>query len=136
MELVAFQVEEEFAFLESFVRLFKRLPDPAIPHDNGAGPVVALGNDAFEVAVLERVVLDFDGQALVRRVGGRSFGNGPGFEHPVHLQPQIPVQARRIVHMHNQQAALLGPGLGDEPARLGRAIERSFRTILRERVGG
>jgi hypothetical protein len=31
---------------------------------------------------------------------------------------------------------LLRAGLGDELARLGRAIKRSFRAILREGVGG
>jgi hypothetical protein len=44
-----------------------RFPGAAIPYDDGAAAVLALGNRSFEGAVFERVVLDLDGEALPSR---------------------------------------------------------------------
>ena len=47
------------------VRRIGHAVDAAVPHDHLAGAIVALGNDAFEVAVLDRMVLDHHGEPLV-----------------------------------------------------------------------
>src|SRR6185295_4553908 len=76
-ELVALQVEQQLALLESLMRVLERLPDAAVPDDDGARAVVAFRNHALEVAVLERVILDFHGEPFVGGIGGGSFWNGP-----------------------------------------------------------
>ena len=95
------------------MRVLERLPHAAVPYDHGAGAVVALRDDSLEVAVLERVIFDFDRQAFVGGIGGWPFWNGPGPEDAVHLEAQVPMQARRVMHVHNQQTARLGRRPGD-----------------------
>ena len=113
MQLIALQLEQQFSFFQPFVRIFERHPHAAIPHNHRAGAVIPLRDDSFEVAVLEWVVFHFDGEAFVGGIGGRSLGNGPRFEDAVHLEPQIPMQSRCIVHVHDEQAALARDGLGN-----------------------
>src|SRR5207237_10123497 len=85
--------------------VLERHPAPAVPHDHGAGPVVALGDDAFEVAVLERMVLHVDGETLVGPVGRGALRNGPGPEHAVRLEAQVPMEPPGGVQMADEQAA-------------------------------
>jgi hypothetical protein len=68
VELVAFELEEEFPFLESLAPILERNPFTAIPDDDAAGAVVASRDHTLEVAVLQRMVLDFHGEALVVHV--------------------------------------------------------------------
>ncbi len=77
VKLVAAQLEEELAFGESLAPILERDPFAAIPHDHAARAVVALGNDALEVAVFERVILDLHGETLVFRVVRRPFRHRP-----------------------------------------------------------
>ena len=44
------------------------LPVATVPKLNRATAILALGNRALEIAIWQRVILDLDGQALVRRV--------------------------------------------------------------------
>ena len=69
------------------------LPRAAVPEHDGAAAVLALGDDAFEAAVLERVVLDLHREALVRRVEARPLGHGPALQDAVELQAEVVVQA-------------------------------------------
>jgi len=52
------------------------------------------------------VVLDLDGEPLVMWVEGRPFGNSPGFEDTVQLQPQVVVQSRGIVLLDDEAPAV------------------------------
>ena len=134
-QLVALQVEKQFPRFESLVRVLERLPHAAVPYDHGAGAVVALRDDSLEVAVLERVIFDFDRQAFVGGIGRGALGNRPRSEDAVHFETQIPVQPRGVVHVHDQQATLLRTRLGDQAPGLGSLIERALGAILRQRIG-
>ena len=68
-------------------------PEAAVPQHDRAAAVLALGDRAFEVAVVERVVLDLDRQPLVGGVERRALGHRPGLEHAVVLEAEIVVQA-------------------------------------------
>ena len=57
------------------------------------GPVLATGNLAFEVEVLDRVILGGGSEAVVPRRLGQALRERPGGEHAVVLEAQIPVQA-------------------------------------------
>ena len=54
-----------------------RLPGAPVPDDDVAGAVLLGGDDALEVEVLDRVVLDVDGHPPDGRVEGRALGHGP-----------------------------------------------------------
>ena len=113
MKLVALQVEEQLPLFEPLLGIFEGLPDPAIPHHHRTGAVVAFRNDAFEIAVLERVILDFDGEPLVGGIGGWPLRHCPRPEDAIHLEAQIPVQTRRVVHVDDEQPTRFGRRLGD-----------------------
>ena len=61
----------------------------AVPQLDGAAAVLALGDRALEVAIIQRMVFDFHGQALVMRIERRALGHGPGFEYPVEFEAEI-----------------------------------------------
>src|SRR5258708_37153932 len=64
----------------------RRLPGAVIPQEDGAAAILALGDDAFEPAIVERMVLDMHGQALLAGVEARSLGNRPALQDPVSLE--------------------------------------------------
>src|SRR6185503_7910183 len=63
-QLVALEREEELSLPEPFLDVLEGLPAALVPDDDGAGSVVSSGDDPLEVRVLDRMVLDLDGQAL------------------------------------------------------------------------
>ena len=77
----------------------------AVPDDDRAGAVVAWRDHALEVGVLDRVVLDVDGQALLFRAHRRPLRHRPALEHPVHLEAQVVVEAPRRVLLDDEQSA-------------------------------
>ena len=83
----------------------QRRPDAAIPDDDVAGAVVARRDRAFEVRVLERVIFDQRGEALVRGIGGRTFGYGPRTQRAVDLEAHVEVQVSRAVLLDDEHAA-------------------------------
>ncbi len=111
-QFVAAELEQQLPFFQTFVWVFERNPHAAVPDDDGAGAVIPFGNHALEVAVLERVVFDADGETLIGWICGRTFGDRPRHEHAVHFETQIPMQPRRIVHVHDQQAPGFRRGFG------------------------
>ena len=69
----------------------QRLPGALVPQHHDAG-AVAVGDDAFECAVLDGMILDVHRQPLVRRIDGRAFGHGPRQQDAVVLEAQVVVQ--------------------------------------------
>jgi len=55
---------------------------------------LALRNSPFEVAVVERVIFDLDGEALIMRIDRRTLGDGPRLQSAVKFEPEIIVKAR------------------------------------------
>src|SRR5438067_179213 len=70
-----------------------RRPRPAIPHDDAARAVIALGDIAFERAVIDRMILDMHREPLHRWIEARALGHGPRFERAVEFEPEVVVQA-------------------------------------------
>src|SRR5688572_19308293 len=92
LEPLAVELEGELSCLEALVRIAHGLPRAAVPEHDGAPPVLAHGDRAFKLAVLDRVVLDLDGEALVGGVEARTLGHGPALEHAVELEAKVVVQ--------------------------------------------
>jgi hypothetical protein len=65
VKLVALELEEELPLLQARLPVLDRHPFAAVPDDDPAGAVVAFGDHALEVAVVERVILDAHGEPLV-----------------------------------------------------------------------
>jgi hypothetical protein len=48
-----------------------------IPDEDRASSIVSRGDDALEISIFEGMILHHDGEPFVRRIYGRSLGNGP-----------------------------------------------------------
>src|SRR6476620_292585 len=66
-ELLAFQSKIQLALVVRLLRVVA-IPESAIPHHHRAAAVLALRNGAFEVAVVQRMVLDLYREPLVAGV--------------------------------------------------------------------
>src|SRR5690606_28932645 len=91
---------------QAFMRIAEGLPGGLIPEHYGTAPVFAFGNGAFEPTIIEGMILDMDRQALVGGVGRGSLGDGPALEHTVEFEPEIIVEPRRVVFLHDKAQTL------------------------------
>src|SRR5438045_5151803 len=62
---------------------------------------VAVGDDTVEGEVLERVVLGVHREPALAALKRRPLRYRPRREHAVHLQTHVPMEARRVVAMHD-----------------------------------
>ena len=76
MQLVAVQGEFQVALLEAALGIIG-FPGAAIPQHDGAAAILIFRNGAFEIAVIERMVLDLDRESLVVRVERRATRHRP-----------------------------------------------------------
>src|SRR3978361_2511613 len=70
-----------------------------IPYYHGACPI-ATGNNAFEIAVIVRMIFDHHRKTLNRWIRRWSLGYRPTFQDPFHFQPEIIVEVRGIMFLH------------------------------------
>ena len=108
-QLLAVQVEVQVARLGRGDRVgaVGDRPRAPVPHDHVAAAVLARGDDAFEVEVVERVVLDVHRHALRVGIERRSLRHRPAQQHPAGLEPEVVVQARGPVALHDEPMAVL-----------------------------
>ena len=107
VELLAVEPELEAPFLVGRARVVADgRPGAAVPEQHGAAAVLPLGDDPLEAAVVDRVVLDVDGQPLLAGVEARPLGHGPAPQHALHLQPEVVVQAGRGVFLDDEGVPL------------------------------
>ena len=76
------------------------------------------------------MIFHLHGQALVGGIERRALGHGPRFQHAVHLQAKVVVQARGAVLLHHEAPLL---ALADLRRRLGRLLEIAFPFVFFER---
>ena len=105
VQLVSLELEQELSLFESLAPILQRDPLAAVPDDDAPGTVVPGRNDALEVSVLERMVLDFHGEALVGDVVRRAPRDGPGSEHAVHFDAEVEVELAGRVLVDDEEAA-------------------------------
>ena len=132
MQSLALEDELELALGQGLQRIGTVLgrPETAVPHLDRAAAILAHGNDALEVTVVERVVFHFDGQALVGRIEGRSLGDRPGLEDSVGLEPQIVMKASGVMLL-DDVAQPVRAWRGVAAARLARHVEIPLRLVGR-----
>ena len=118
-----------------------RLPFPGapVPDDHVAGAVLPRGDDAFEVEVLDRVVLDVDGHPPDGRVERRALGDRPRHQDAVDFEPEVVVQARRPVALDDEATGPRGAravafiGVPGVAGGLGRPGEVALAVIVLQR---
>ena len=78
------------------------LEGAAVEDPHRARAVVAGGDLAVEVEVLERVILGAHGEVVALRVGRNALRDGPAGERPLVLEAQVPVHRARRVLLHDE----------------------------------
>src|SRR5690606_6684599 len=73
-----------------------------IPDHDGAAAVLTLRDGAFKREILQRVIFRLKGGTFHAHLCGDSFGDGPGLENAVHLQPKVIVEMRRGVFLDDE----------------------------------
>ena len=102
--------------------LLDELVGAAIPDLDRARAVVPLRDLALEAGVVERVILDVDGEMLRSRLERDALRNRPARQRPVALEPEVVVEASRIMAL-------------DDEDRLLRIVARRPRFLSGERLG-
>ena len=107
-ELLAVQHEFEIALGQHLFGIAVGRPEAAIPQKNRAAAILALGNGAFEIAIIEGMILKLHRQALFGGIERRPACHRPGAEHPVQLQPKIVMQPCGGMLLDHKALALCG----------------------------
>ena len=130
VQLVAVQREFQIAFLVSPLRIVG-FPIAAVPELHGTAAILPLRNGAFEIAVIERMILHFDREPLVMRIERGALGNRPGLEDAVALEADVIMQGPGGVLLdHEEERAA---PLGHRRRRLGGGVEGPLGGVLVER---
>ena len=132
LEPLAVQAELEVALGIALVRVGQRLPAPGVPEHHRAAAILALRDRPLEVAIVEGVVLDMNGEPALAGVEARALRHGPALEHAVELEPQIIVQPACGVLL--DQITLAGDTLARAAAGLGGDGEVTLAAIPGELV--
>jgi hypothetical protein len=88
---------------------------PVVPDRHLAGPVLSLGDNAFKSRIAQRMILDTDGQAFLRRVQRWLFRNGPALEDAVRFQAEVVMEPGGMMLLNDEEWM---------PVPLNRATER------------
>ncbi len=120
VQLLPVELEFEMALGIGLAGVAERGPRAAIPDDDGAAAIFALGNGALEVAVVQRMILDMHGEALFARHEARAARYRPALQHAVHLEAEVVVEARGVVLLDHEAVAALA---ALAPFRLGGGAE-------------
>lgn len=108
--------------------------DPGVPDDDLPGAVLAFADDPLERAVVRRMVLHHNGQALFVRVQRRPSGDRPGREYAVGLQAEVVVDSPRRVLLHDAPERT-APGSTIAGRRLRGGVEIAFSLVAFEHGG-
>ena len=83
-----------------------RRPRAAVPDHHRAAAVLALRDDALELGVLDRVVLDLHREPLDRRIERRTLRHRPREQHALPLEPEVVVERGRAVLLDDERERL------------------------------
>ena len=111
---------------------FSRLPMATIPQHDRPPAILLRRNDPLEFAIGQRVVLGSDRETLFGCVEARAARDRPAEQYPIPFEPEVEMQAGRIVLLHHEGTAsrpLLSPRA--RPAARASAKSRACRDIRR-----
>ena len=107
LQLLAIEFECEVALFVALHRIAFWPPKPAIPDHDRAAAIFAFGDDPFEIAIIDGVILDMDGEALFLRIEARPFGHRPALEDAPKFKPEIVMQAPRGMLLNHEAQPFL-----------------------------
>src|SRR3954471_23510506 len=98
------EVDVHVAGLDSSGKIDTRIRGPCtpVPHDDVAPAVLTRGDDALEVEVLERMVLDVHRHAADARIERGALGHGPTDEQTVDLESHVVVQPAGAMPLNHE----------------------------------
>src|ERR1700687_4480241 len=73
-----------------------------VPYRDLAPAVLAGWDLACEVDVVDGVVLYVHSEVVFLRICGDAFRHRPGHQHSILLEPEVPVQASRVMLLHDE----------------------------------
>src|SRR5439155_19873296 len=79
-----------------------RLVFALVPDHHRSGAVLTLRNHPLEIGIFKRMVFRPDGQPLLGRIHGRSFGHRPRNQNTVDREAKVIVQAAGIMLLHDK----------------------------------
>jgi hypothetical protein len=82
--------------------LLEELVRAGVPDLDRARAVLALGDLALEAGVVERMVLDVHGEVPLARLERHALRHRPGEEDAVALEPEVVVEAARIMALDDE----------------------------------
>jgi hypothetical protein len=89
--------------------LLHELVGAAVPDLDRTGAVLPLRDLALEARVLERVVLDVDGEVLLARLERHALRHRPARERAVTLEAEVVVEPPRVVALDDEDGRALRP---------------------------
>ncbi len=107
--------------------LLEQLLGTAIPDLDPPGAVLALRDLAVEGRVLERVVLDVDGERASARLERNALRHGPRGKRAVPFEPEVVVEPAGIVALDDEDRRRLAPRRSE---RLGRLLRVALPAVL------
>ncbi len=135
VELLAMEPEFQVAARDlSETGIFAEdLEDAAVPQHYTARAVVAFGDIAFEIAVVNGVVLHHGGEGFLRRIERRSLWHGPRFQGAADLQAEVVMEVGGVVTLDEETARMRGTRLRCRGFRLRSSAEIAFLRVFFER---
>src|SRR4029077_7980145 len=86
--------------------LLQELVGSAVPDLDSPGAVLALRDLAREGRVVERVILDVNGQRSLSRFEGHALRHGPAGERALALEAEVVMKAARVVALDHEDRLL------------------------------
>src|SRR6266480_5263345 len=102
VEFLAGKKNGERAFPEITLQRFVRSD---IPNHDGAAAILAFGNDALELQIVDRVILCLKASVRFTILERNSLRHGPRLQHIVHFQSKVVMEMTCCVFLHNESAA-------------------------------
>src|SRR5258706_1706028 len=133
VQLVAMQTKLQLAAFELFCRAerYCGFVCALIPDDDFTGAVVSFGYRSFKLAVFKWMVFHLNSQTFVSGIERRSFGYGPGFQHPPDFEAQIIVKPPRSMFLNDEDVFVFACFF---PSRLRRIPKSALSTVFRNLV--
>src|SRR5262249_29710560 len=110
--------------------LLEELVAATVPDLDRPGAVLALRDLPFETCVLQRMVLDVDGEMLLARLERHTLGNRPRRERSVALEPEVVVEPAGVVPLDDEDRLPCAAAAALE--RLGRPSGVALAPVLLE----
>lgn len=127
------QPESQFASGQPPLDRFSEgLPAPFVPQHDGAATVLARRDGPFKIGILQRMILDTDGERASFRIEAGALGNGPAQQHALMLQAKVEMQLPRGVLLDDETRCRRGGRIPTAAARFAGAGEVTLPLVFVE----